>query len=179
MLISARTYDAGKRVHYTAITARVLKFVSLFRQNGGRGSPAAIGAGYSRSSASVTSTKLLKTPRVLELIAAEIRRHPGDYASTRCAQRLLRESRPEWLRKRFRLALDKHAAVKVVGSAEHPALIADPGEEAMRDHIAKHGGELGLGADLRCLSTKNPEIPESQQCVSGAVHRLPDAADKK
>jgi hypothetical protein len=175
MLIAARTYAEGRRVQITNITPRVLAFIRHFRETGGKAGQAAIASGYSRSSAAVTAARLLKSPRVLDLIAAEIRRHPGDYASTKAANRLLRPSRPEWLRTRFRLALDKHATLpRVIGSPEKPAVISNPADEAMREHLSHH-----FGADNRCSTVPANEIVESDQAVAGEAHRLQDAADRK
>ncbi len=175
MLIQAKSYAEGKRVHYSNTSPRRLRYVDHFVSNGGRGTQAALSAGFAKSSAAVTSVQLLRNPRMLDLIAAEVRRRPGDYAASKAASRLLRLSRPQWLRTRFLLALDKHASLpRIVGTPEHPALLSDPGEEAVRGHLSRH-----IGAGIRCASASKSEIGDSSQSVTGEKHRLPDAADLK
>jgi hypothetical protein len=132
MLIRARTYAEGRRVALVNITPRVLRFVDAFVSNGGRGAAAAITAGYSKSSSGVTCVQLLKKAKILDLIAAEIRRRPVDYQAAKASKKLLRPSRPEWLRVRFKLALEKHRRPKIVGTPEHPAVIGYPGEDGCR-----------------------------------------------
>jgi hypothetical protein len=160
MRFCAKTYAEGKRIHFSRITPMLLRFRDAFVANGGQGRQAAIDAGYANASAGVTSARWLKNPRILDLIAQKIRLHPGEYGPALAAKRLLRPGRPEWLRVRFKLALERHTGVKVIGTVERPALITHPSDEGLRDHLARHSADFGLDGAIQGATSDNaPSLP--------------------
>ena len=134
-------------------------FISAVLENGGRGRAAAIQAGYSSGSASITATKLFASDAVLAVLASAIEANPNSKSHQDLKRRLLLPSRPRAARLRFQMLLNNERPLVVRGKA----VISDTGEEQLRDHVARYADDFG--ANSRCEKSDQAENPSNPKTI--------------